>query len=328
MSTSTVIVTPRVLLREGIASLLQDTRYKVVASAARAAELPSGRCPRGQQTLAIVGLDPLQNGDLDEVAESVRLLRSLLPDGKVVLVAETDGGIDPRRVLALSPDACIFNLGSRDALIKVLELVFLDQRVFVFTKSIAATTEDVDFTDAARDLRSDERSRLGLNGHSLSPRESQVLACLAQGNSNKAIARLHNLSEATVKVHLKTILRKIKAHNRTQAAIWAIQHSFRNLSLEKAPRLVEIENRIARRFPQRLGHFLRWFRFLRSYHAGPNLGPRSIFKPQSTQAGVLLAHSLVGGSARPLKAFFSPFPIVGGRRHRLVPQAWGHYANK
>jgi two-component system, NarL family, nitrate/nitrite response regulator NarL len=243
MNTSTIIVTPRVLLREGIASLLQDSRYKVVASAARAAELPSGRCPRGQQTLAIVGLD-LQNGGLDEVAECVSVLRSILPDGKVVLVAETDGHIDPQRVLALSPDACIFNLGSRDALIKVLELTFLDQRVFVFTKSIAATKKDVEFADPATDLRSDDRYPLGLNGHSLSPRESQVLACLAQGNSNKAIARLHNLSEATVKVHLKTILRKIKAHNRTQAAIWAIQHGFRNLSLEKAPRLVEIENRI------------------------------------------------------------------------------------
>jgi two-component system nitrate/nitrite response regulator NarL len=198
--------------------------------------------------LAIVGID-LQSGDLDEVAESVPLLRSLLPDAKVVLVAETDGHIDPQRVLALSPDACIFNLGSRDALIKVLELTFLGQRVFVFAKSIATAKEDVESTEPATDLRSDDRLRL--NGHSLSPRESQVLACLAQGNSNKAIARLHNLSEATVKVHLKTILRKIKAHNRTQAAIWAIQHGFRDLSLEsygppstEAPRSVEIENRM------------------------------------------------------------------------------------
>jgi two-component system, NarL family, nitrate/nitrite response regulator NarL len=228
VSTSTVIITPRVILREGIASLLQGTRYKVVASVAKAAELASDRGPQEQQTLAIVGID-LRNGNLDEVAESIRLLRSLLPDGKVVLVAETDGGIDPRRALALSPDACIFNLGSRDALIKVLELTFLNQRVFVFAKSIATTAEkDVDFADAPRGSQSDEPSRLGINGHSLSPRESQVLACLAQGNSNKVIARLHNLSEATVKVHLKAILRKIKVHNRTQAAIWAIQNSFQD----------------------------------------------------------------------------------------------------
>jgi two-component system nitrate/nitrite response regulator NarL len=182
--------------------------------------------------LAIVGID-LQNGNPDEVAESIRLLRSLLPDGKVVLVSETDGRIDLQRVPALSPDACIFNLGSRDALIKVLELTFLDQRVFVFAKSIATPSkQDVEFTDRARALQSDDPCRLGINGHRLSPRESQVITCLAQGKSNKEIARFYNLSEATVKVHLKAILRKTSAQNRTQAAIWAIEHGFRDLSLE------------------------------------------------------------------------------------------------
>jgi two-component system nitrate/nitrite response regulator NarL len=178
--------------------------------------------------LVIVGLD-LQNENLDEVAESVRLLRSLQPDGKVALVAETNRPIDAQRLLALSPDGCIFNLGSRDALLKVLELIFLDQRVFVFPTSIATTSgEDDELTDTPRRLQSDDPSRLGSNGRSLSPRESQVLVCLAEGKSNKLIARLYNLSEATVKVHLKAILRKIEAHNRTQAAIWAIEHGFQN----------------------------------------------------------------------------------------------------
>jgi hypothetical protein len=74
-------------------------------------------------------------------------------------------------------------------------------------------------------------------------------------------------------------------------------------------------------FPPRLGHFLRWFRFWRSYYAGPNSGPRSVLKPNPTQARVLFAHALVGSSAGPCEAFFSPFPIVGGGRHRFVP-AW------
>ena len=182
--------------------------------------------------MAIVGIDP-QNGNLDEVAASIRLLRSLLPDGKVVLVAEADGRIDLQRARALSPDACIFNLGSRDALIKVLELTFLDQRVFVFARSIATPSkEDVEFTDRARGLQSDDPCRLGINGHRLSLRESQVVTCLVQGKSNKEIARFYNLSEATVKVHLKAILRKTSAQNRTQVAIWAIKHGFRDLSLE------------------------------------------------------------------------------------------------
>jgi DNA-binding NarL/FixJ family response regulator len=108
MSTSTVIVTPSVLLREGIASLLQGTRYKVVASAATAAELSSARYPSERQTLAILGID-LQNGNPDQVHESVRLLRSLLPDAKVVLVGETDRCIDPQRASGWHPVQAVRN---------------------------------------------------------------------------------------------------------------------------------------------------------------------------------------------------------------------------
>ena len=56
----------------------------------------------------------------------------------------------------------------------------------------------------------------------LSPREREVLLELVEGHSNKAIARLLGMTEATVKVHLKSVLRKIRVENRTQAAIWAL----------------------------------------------------------------------------------------------------------
>jgi two-component system nitrate/nitrite response regulator NarL len=211
---------------------LQGTRYKVVASAATAAELSSGTRPRGRQALAVVGIDLQNVGDIDE---SFRQLRSLLPDCKIVLVGENDKRVDPQRMLALSPDACIFNLSSRDTLLKILELVFLNERVFVFASSANTTAEqDVEFNDPVGRMPSDNPSRLGINGRGLSPRECQVLICLAQGKSNKAIARLHNLSDATVKVHLKAILRKINVHNRTQAALWAIQHGFQNHFPESA----------------------------------------------------------------------------------------------
>jgi two-component system nitrate/nitrite response regulator NarL len=55
----------------------------------------------------------------------------------------------------------------------------------------------------------------------LSARQQSILGCLVQGDSNKAIARKMALAEATVKVHIKAILRKVRVRNRTQAAIWA-----------------------------------------------------------------------------------------------------------
>lgn len=55
----------------------------------------------------------------------------------------------------------------------------------------------------------------------LSQREFDVLCCLTAGHSNKVIARQLHVSEATIKVHVKAILRKLKIDNRTQAAMWA-----------------------------------------------------------------------------------------------------------
>lgn len=58
-----------------------------------------------------------------------------------------------------------------------------------------------------------------VNGDDLSPRQLQVLEKLRQGVSNKQIARDLTLQESTVKVHVREIMRKLGAHNRTQAAI-------------------------------------------------------------------------------------------------------------
>ena len=56
---------------------------------------------------------------------------------------------------------------------------------------------------------------------SLSRREMLILRMLMEGASNKHIGRNLVITESTVKVHMKAILRKLRLQNRTQAAIWA-----------------------------------------------------------------------------------------------------------
>jgi len=56
----------------------------------------------------------------------------------------------------------------------------------------------------------------------LSAQERQILSCLSVGDSNKTIARNADIAEATVKVHVKAILRKLRLKNRTQAAVWGL----------------------------------------------------------------------------------------------------------
>ena len=60
----------------------------------------------------------------------------------------------------------------------------------------------------------------------MTPREHEILQALVTGSSNKMIANRLGITEATVKIHLKTLLRKIDVNNRTQAAIWAVNNGF------------------------------------------------------------------------------------------------------
>lgn len=74
-----------------------------------------------------------------------------------------------------------------------------------------------DDTDHAFDLNSKQLELL-------TERESKVLALICQGSGNKAIARNLNISDSTVRVHVRSILRKLGLQNRTQAALRAHTH--------------------------------------------------------------------------------------------------------
>jgi two-component system nitrate/nitrite response regulator NarL len=67
----------------------------------------------------------------------------------------------------------------------------------------------------------------------LSNRETQVLGLLAHGLPNRIIASDLGMAEATVKVHVKAVIRKLNVQNRTQAALWARRNAFPEGNLRK-----------------------------------------------------------------------------------------------
>lgn len=66
----------------------------------------------------------------------------------------------------------------------------------------------------------------------LTPRESEILVLLAEGQSNKAIARNLGISDGTVKLHVKAILRKLGVHSRVEAAVIAVEQGLRANRIE------------------------------------------------------------------------------------------------
>jgi two-component system nitrate/nitrite response regulator NarL len=58
----------------------------------------------------------------------------------------------------------------------------------------------------------------------LTPRELEILGCIADGSSNKMIARALDITDGTVKLHVKAILRKLGLRSRVEAAVTAVEH--------------------------------------------------------------------------------------------------------
>lgn len=115
-----------------------------------------------------------------------------------------------------SPTASIISeRDSIDALIGALTLAELGYHVSPLGPAPAPDTQD---RDRPRPTEQGE-------GHDprLSHREATILEHLLEGLSNKSIAIRLGITETTVKVHLRSVYRKIGVSNRTQAAMWASQ---------------------------------------------------------------------------------------------------------
>jgi two-component system nitrate/nitrite response regulator NarL len=218
---STFLVEPNTLLREGLKRILTETNYSLVASAASLDEARRQREPDSQSFLLIMDAA----GNHDEACSQLQQFKSEHPSARVVLLVDR---YDLKHVLAAfqaGADAYLIKAVSCEVLVKSLDLVMLGETVFpsaVLGLLQNYTSQAQDSEDAQAQNASDDDEDPPAKG--LSVRETVILRCLMEGDSNKIIARKFDITEATVKVHVKAILRKIRAKNRTQAAIWAASH--------------------------------------------------------------------------------------------------------
>lgn len=199
------------LFREGMKRLFDSSQFHVMGEAGNLRE--GLAAVDAAPTLPDLLLIDLPSGAEDEV-ETLRGLRARHGGVRVVILTNT---LCTRRLsaaLGAGADGYLLKDIACEALMQSLRLVMMGEKVFpthLAALLVSGRTEDPGHDVPAR--------RKGL-----SQREMQILRCLLNGNSNKMIANHLNITEATVKVHLKSLLRKINASNRTQAAIWALNN--------------------------------------------------------------------------------------------------------
>jgi two-component system nitrate/nitrite response regulator NarL len=208
----TVLVGSKTLMREGLKGLLSGTAINIVAEAQRIADVDQILAGRAAD---LVLVDVVEFGD--ELADSLRELKSSRPVLKIVMLTDVLDGQQLSASLAAGVDGYLMKEISYDALLQSLQLVMVGEKVFPTELATLLVNGTPAPPRAGRRFVSEEVRERGL-----SERETQILQCLAQGDSNKIIANRLEITEATVKVHVKSLLRKIQANNRTQAAIWAV----------------------------------------------------------------------------------------------------------
>ena len=206
----TVLLDPDQLLREGLKRLIEGSEFQTV-----------GEASDPEETTRILQHSEVQLLLLDfcaNSAEDFKFLRETRREHKDLrIVILTNRLSAPLLTKALDAGADGYLLKddlSSESLLQSMRLVMLGEKVF--PSRLAAMIKDVHFSDGKAESAAD--------GTGLSRRERDVLRCLVHGYSNKIIGRELGITDATVKVHLKAALRKIKAQNRTQAAIWALNN--------------------------------------------------------------------------------------------------------
>lgn len=212
------IVAKNEIVREGLKRILTDHDFIVSATAGTANELFD--VPEDVECCQLVIIDTIaENNGLD----SCTLLRERFPEPRLVLIAEDCAIVTIVRALAAGADGYLSKGISSEPLISALQMIAQGEKIVpsqTISELIAMPTHGLNTEWDA--------SRSGVN---LSDREIQILNCLIRGDANKLISRQLSITEATVKVHIKAILRKLHLVNRTQAAIWAVSNGVPNYQM-------------------------------------------------------------------------------------------------
>lgn len=209
------LIDPSRLFREAIRRLLDATSFSIVGEAPCLSDAQDQLT--SDQSIDLIMLDTAGLEGAEPTAGWLQTLRDRFPSVKIVVLTGDCSRQTLARAIGWSVDSYLTKDMSPEALSRSLQLVMLGQQI-IPTGLMSTLLQ----TPGTRQKPAADLLDGALKG--LSMRETQILRHLMNGYSNKAIARELRISEATVKVHLKALLRKIRASNRTQAAVWALNN--------------------------------------------------------------------------------------------------------
>jgi DNA-binding NarL/FixJ family response regulator len=187
------------LFREGIATVVayqKDMQLVAMAATAKAA-VEEFKIHQPDVTLMDLRLPDMSG------ISAVASIRTDFPDARIIMLTTFEGDVEVQHALAAGACGYLLKSTPREELIEVI------RKIHSGRKHLASVVAD----NLAEHFGSD----------SLSERENDVLKCMAEGDRNKDIGERLSISEETVKVHVRHIMYKLGAKDRTQAVAIGIR---------------------------------------------------------------------------------------------------------
>jgi two-component system nitrate/nitrite response regulator NarL len=209
-----LLVDDHALVRKGIEELLQSRGVQVVASVSsgeegvrRARELSSDLILLDIKMPGMTGI------------ETLKQLRASGVRTPVVMLTMSRDDEDLGAALRAGAQGYLLKDIDPEELVPALKAVLGGDNVV--DEELVGTLARIVRTEAGADRQA---PRPAAPFADLTPREREILEHIAGGSSNKMIARALDISDGTVKLHVKAILRKLGMRSRVEAAVMAVEH--------------------------------------------------------------------------------------------------------
>lgn len=219
MSMRVIIIDDHALFRVGLQGLLQQRGIEVVAAVADGHE-GLQLAEQLQPNIILLDLRMPDIGGL-QVLQLAKQLGIRIP---IVMLTTSNEEQDLVDSLRNGAQGYLLKDMEPDELVSALRDIEKGKNV------IAQGLTDVLARVVQGEPAIENKTRIEKPFSELTPRELEILCLLADGQSNKIIARNLGISDGTVKLHVKAILRKLNVHSRVEAAVIAVEQGLRQSS--------------------------------------------------------------------------------------------------
>jgi two-component system nitrate/nitrite response regulator NarL len=206
-----LLIDDHALVRKGLEELLRSRGVEVVASAGSGEEGIAQALALSPDVILLDIKMPIMNG-----IETLGRLRASNVTVPILMLTMSRDDADLRAALRGGAAGYLLKDMNPEDLVPALEAALRGDNV-VAKEMVGSLTRIVQ----GQTSETPRRSAAPLS--ELTPREMEILSHVAEGQSNKMIARALNITDGTVKLHVKAILRKLSVHSRVEAAVIAVE---------------------------------------------------------------------------------------------------------